>query len=152
MELSVGRSGSTLLMEILTSITDGFLIPEPYGKFADYDARYRNITASLLPRFEELFDCSFLRVGKSLYSIFFPTFLALRYIFHHHFVQTKLCICWFVRTEQPSGTSIGGTLASQSHGFAKTRMFPLIVSREFWIAKWSWSAAFNPKPLSSRFW
>ena len=73
--LSTGRSGSTLLMELLGSLPDTVFFFEPYFNFAHHDEHVSAIPIndSVIPRMSELYDChGIMREGRlqSIMSLF----------------------------------------------------------------------------------
>ena len=65
-ELSVGRSGSTLLMEVMSTMPQVFDIPEPYYEYANKEGD----ATSRVPSISSLLDCSFANRAPVINSVF----------------------------------------------------------------------------------
>ena len=59
--ISTGRSGSTLLMNLLGAVPETVFLFEPYFSISHHDTEVEKLPARshLIPRMEHLFDCSF---------------------------------------------------------------------------------------------
>lgn len=70
LELGAGRSGSTFLFELLATIPNSFVLPEPYYHYEIHDDAPFSETSYPHPSLKRLYDCSFLAHRPTLDRVF----------------------------------------------------------------------------------